>query len=633
MQSFDLSAHTTVLPSGVSARPSSRVTRTRRQSAATVRASAAVADNGTAVEKGLEFQINDVFPPAQPEPVSEAVQAMLDEQGLDYEASGLKFLTNEARERALAKKANKIEKLKNKKGGHAMWGEVHELGQLIRDGKTTWQDLELDDIDLRLKWSGLFHRRKKTPGFFMMRLKVPNGELTAEQARFLGGAVRKYGEKGCLDITTRANIQLRGVPLEDAGDIMNGLQDVGLTSVQTGMDNVRNMTGSPIAGLDPHEFVDSRPLCKAIDNMITNHGKGNPELVNLPRKINIGLATTRDDFAHTHINDVGLYAAKDPETGKVGFNVELGGYFSIKRNATSIPGDTWLDVEEVAPYCKAILEVFRDYGQRVSDRQKTRLMWLVEEMGAEKFRQTVSKYIGYDLKPGKHITYDDRWKRRDVLGVHPQRQEGLFWVGACIPVGRLQSDDMDDLAHIAETYGDGTMRVTVEQDVLFPNVPEKNLEAMQQEPMFQRFKINPGNLSRGLVSCTGAQFCGVAIIETKNRAMAIVEKLEQQLDIPEAVRIHWTGCPNSCGQAQVGDIGLMGGPAKLDGKAVEGVRLFRGGIIGENPTLATEFEKGVPCEESILLPKLRELLMEHHGATLKAGVAAAVAQELATAAA
>ncbi|DBA73603.1 TPA: hypothetical protein ACH3X1_011245 [Trebouxia sp. C0004] len=132
MQSLNLSAHTTALPSGVSACPSSRVTRSRRQSAATVRASAAVADNGTAVEKGVAFQINDVFPPAQPEPVSEAVQAMLDEQGLDYEASGLKFLTNEARERALAKKANKIEKLKNKKGGHAMWGEVHELGQLIR---------------------------------------------------------------------------------------------------------------------------------------------------------------------------------------------------------------------------------------------------------------------------------------------------------------------------------------------------------------------------------------------------------------------------------------------------------------------------------------------------------------------
>lgn len=587
--------------------------------------------NGAAVSNGSDypFQVKDVFPPAQSEAISPEVQAILDDQGLDFETSGLKFLTNQARLRALDKKANKIEKMKNKKGGHKMWQEVHELGALIREGKSTWQDLDLDDMDLRLKWSGLFHRKKKTPGFFMMRLKVPNGELNAKQMRFLGDSVRKYGEKGCLDITTRANIQLRGIPLEDAGAICSGLQEVGLSSVQTGMDNVRNMTGSPIAGIDPHEFVDSRPLCKAIDNMITNHGKGNPELVNLPRKINIGLATTRDDFAHTHINDVGLYAAKDPETGKVGFNVELGGYFSIKRNATSIPGDTWLDIEEVAPYCKAILEVFRDHGQRVADRQKTRLMWLVEDMGAEKFRQTVSKYIGYDLKPGKHVKYDDVWKRRDVLGIHPQRQEGLFWVGACVPVGRMHSHDMDDFAHVAEKYGDGTMRLTVEQDVIFPNVPQSNLDAMQQEPLFQRFKINPGNLTRGLVSCTGAQFCGVAIIETKNRAQDLIEKLEQQLDVPEPVRIHWTGCPNSCGQAQVADIGLMGGPAKMNGKAVEGVRLFKGGQIGEGAKLAEEFEKGVACDESILLPKLRDLLIEEHGAKLKQGAE----KELATAAA
>ncbi|KAL3141562.1 hypothetical protein ABBQ32_004808 [Trebouxia sp. C0010 RCD-2024] len=620
MQKLNLQSAGLLKPCFAPGRPSHKSIHHQRQSCLRVSASASVTEKDAAVQNGVEFQIKDVFPPTEPKPVSPEVQAIIDEQGLDYETSGLKYLTNEARMRALDKKANKVEKLKNKKGGEAMWSEVHELGQLIREGKTTWQDLALDDIDLRLKWSGLFHRRKKTPGFFMMRLKVPNGELNSEQLRFLGESVGKYGEKGCLDITTRANIQLRGIPLEDAGPVFAGLQSVGLSSVQTGMDNVRNMTGSPIAGIDPHEFIDSRPLCKAIDNMITNHGKGNPELVNLPRKINIGISSTRDDFAHTHINDVGLYAAKDPETGKVGFNVELGGYFSIKRNARSIPGDTWLDVEEVAPYCKAILEVFRDYGQRVADRQKTRLMWLVEDMGAQKFRETVSSYIGYELKPGKHVTYDDEWKRRDVLGVHPQRQEGLYWVGACVPVGRMTSADMDDLAHVADTYGDGTLRLTVEQDVIFPNVPEANLEAMQKEPLFQRFQINPGNLSRGLVSCTGAQFCGVAIIETKNRAMAIVEKLEQQLDIPEAVRIHWTGCPNSCGQAQVGDIGLMGGPAKLDGKAVEGVRLFRGGIIGENPTLATEFEKGVPCEERILLPKLRELLIQHHGAKLKPGV-------------
>jgi ferredoxin-nitrite reductase len=160
--------------------------------------------------------------------------------------------------------------------------------------------------------------------------------------------------------------------------------------------------------------------------------------------------------------------------------------------------------------------------------------------------------------------------------------------------------------------------------VLFPNVPEANLAALQAEPFFLKYKINPGNLERGLVSCTGSQFCGFALIETKARAMAVVEKLEASLNIPKTVRVHWTGCPNSCGQAQVGDIGLMGAPAKLDGKAVEGVRIFLGGKVGEGPELARELEAGVPVAEHVLLPKLTELLVEHFGATPKEGAAAAV---------
>lgn len=228
-----------------------------------------------------------------------------------------------------------------------MWTEVGELGQLVREGKTAWEDLDLDDVDIRLKWSGLFHRRKRTPGRFMMRLKVPNGELTSDQLRFLGESIAPYGDDGCADITTRANIQLRGIPADAIDTVFFGLQRVGLSSVMSGacgiensvrkfcttddnwtsflfslqrltqllcasgMDNVRNLTGSPIAGIDPHEHMDSRPLCKAIDDMVTNHGVGNPELTNLPRKINIAVSTSRDDFPHCHINDLALRVGAD----------------------------------------------------------------------------------------------------------------------------------------------------------------------------------------------------------------------------------------------------------------------------------------------------------------------------------
>ncbi|KAK9807588.1 hypothetical protein WJX72_003483 [[Myrmecia] bisecta] len=576
---------------------------------------------------GIDFTtmpppVNFTYIPAEVQPPSDEVKELMKAAGLDFDTSGLQYLTNEARLRALHKKAAKPEKIKNGKCGSRIWSEIKEVGELVRAGETKWEDLDLDDIDVRLKWAGLFHRRKKTPGKFMMRLKVPNGELTSKQLRYLGSCIKPFGADGCADITTRANIQLRGVTLAEADQIMAGLVEHGLSSVMSGMDNVRNMTGSPIAGIDPHELVDVRPLNYAINDMITKSGLGNPELTNLPRKLNIGLSPSRDDFPHTHINDVGLKAVKDPETGEVGFNVELGGYFSIKRNAMSIPGDTFITYDQVVPYCKALLEVFRDHGAR-NDRQKARLMWLVEEWGADKFRETVGQYMGVELRKEVHEQHEDVWLRRDVMGIHPQKQAGLFWAGAVVPAGRIFADDFDELADIVDKYGDGTVRLTVEENFLIPSVPEAKLEALRAEPFFQKYKIDAGPLMRGMVSCTGAQFCGVAIIETKNRAIEIVKKLEQQLDFPKPVRMHWTGCPNSCGQAQVADIGLMGCPAKKDGKAVEGVRIFLGGTIGENPALAAEFEKGVPCDEETLLPKLRDLLIEKFNATPKAAVVAA----------
>jgi ferredoxin-nitrite reductase len=556
---------------------------------------------------------------------SDQVLEKLSQLGVSPDISGLKHLSDDARLKAIDKKANKFEKIKVEKCGSHMWTEVEELATLIREGKSTWEDLNLDDVDVRLKWAGLFHRRKRTPGRFMMRLKVPQGELTSEQLRFLGKSIAPYGKDGCADITTRANIQLRGITLEDADIIIAGLKSVGLSSVMSGMDNVRNITGSPIAGIDPHEMIDTRPLCHEINDMITSSGLGNPELTNLPRKINIGLSGSRDDYAHCHINDVGLRAVVHPGTGEVGFNVELGGYFSIKRNIMSVSGDTFLTQEQVVPYCKALLEVFRDNGRR-DDRQKARLVWLVEEWGIDAFREAIAERMGLvvgsttdQLQREVHVSYDQPWERRDVLGIHKQKQDGYSWVGACVPVGRMAAQDFYDIADIAERYGDGTVRLTVEENIVFPNILSEKLPQLTNEPLFHpnKFAIGGGPLSRGLVSCTGAQFCGIALIETKQRALQIIEKLEAELDIPGTVRIHWTGCPNSCGQAQVADIGLMGAPAKLNGKAVEGVKIFLGGKIGEDPELGKEFEKGIPCDESVLIPKLKEILIEKFGAKVK----------------
>lgn len=517
-----------------------------------------------------------------------------------------------------AKKGNKVEKIKLEKQGSVMWTEIHELSALLRAGQTNWEDLNTDDIDVRLKWAGLFHRRKRTPGQFMMRLKVPNGILNSEQIRYIASVIKPYGEKGCADITTRMNFQMRGIKLDDASDICKGLYDVGLTSFMSGMDNVRNMVGSPLAGIDPLEMVDTRALCKQLDDMITNNRKGRPELSNLPRKFNICLSGSRDDFAHTHINDIGLVPMAHKVTGEIGFNVVIGGFFSIKRAAEAIPMDVWIRQDEVVKFCETVLIWFRDNGSR-KNRTKARLMYMIDTMTMEGFREAVEQAFGkpFERSMAGGSEYEKPAERRNVLGVHSQRQSGLSWVGACVPAGRLTTEDLYALADVADKFSNGEMRLTVEQNVIFPNVSNNHINEIRQERIFEKFKIDPGRILGNLVSCTGAQFCGLAMIETKNRAIELAKELERTVEVGRDIRLHWTGCPNSCGQVQVADIGLMGCMTKKNGKGVEGVNIFVGGKIGEEAELGIVSEKAVPCDFEDLLPAMQKILVEQFGATLK----------------
>ena len=550
---------------------------------------------------------------------------------IDYAISGLRHLGPAGRARALDPKANPFEKKKTAKGGDAMWTEVHELAALLKAGDVEWDALDLDDVDVRLKWIGMFHRRKRTPGRFMMRVRVPNGELAADQLRALGACIAPFGGDGCADITTRAGIQLRGLTLDDADRVLGVLGATGLTPIMSGMDNVRQVTGSPIAGVDPHEVADTRPLAKAVDAMITGDGQGNPALSNLPRKLNISFSASRDDFVHSHINDLAFEAAVDPATGTVGWNVLVGGYLSMKRCAVSVPLDTWVPSDRVVDFVRAFLVWFRENGAR-GDRQKARVLWLLEAVGVDAARDAIAALMegpqaGAPLaRAAPHADTSTPWERRDVLGVHEQAQAGLRWVGACVPVGRLFAADFDAIAAAAETYGDGTVRMTVDENVIFPNVPGDKVAAMLADPLFQKDRFYVPRPEAGislvssLVSCTGAQFCGLALAETKLPAWDLCKRLDDALTLTRPVRIHVTGCPNSCGQAQVGDIGLIGAPAKkeVDGKkvAVPGFNIILGGTVGEAATLAaTEFEKSVPEDE--VYDKLKGLLLERFGAVAR----------------
>lgn len=497
---------------------------------------------------------------------------------------------------------NKFEKFKAEKDGLAVKTELEHFARL------GWEAIDETDRDHRLKWLGVFFR-PVTPGQFMLRLRLPHGCLTSEQLRTLAEILQRYGDDGSADITTRQNLQLRGIRIEDIPDIFRQMQRVKLTSVQSGMDNVRNITGSPVAGIDADELYDTRELVQQLQDEITNCGEGNPEFTNLPRKFNIAIAGCRDNSVHAEINDLAFVPAF--QQGEFGFNVLVGGFFSARRCESAIPLNAWVPPNQVVALSRAILEVYRDRGLR-SNRQKARLMWLIEEWGLTKFRNEVEQVLGNSLQPAAERD-EFLWDKRDHLGVHPQKQDGFSYLGLHVPVGRLQADSMFELARLAEVYGNGEIRLTVEQNVILPYITNTHLEAILQEPLLQEFSINPTPLTRALVSCTGAQFCNFALVETKQRALALARELDAELVLPQPVRIHWTGCPNSCGQPQVADIGLMGTKVRRNGKTLEGVDIYLGGKVGKDAQLGTCIRKGVACDE--LKPVLVNLLQQHFEAT------------------
>lgn len=466
--------------------------------------------------------------------------------------TGTSFIPAEAVERA--SKGNPIEKAKLKKDGTSAFVDVYEYAAKIRSGEMTWEEVEDADLNSRLKFVGMLHRAKRTPGQFMMRLKVPNGIVNADQMRFYADCVEKYGdEKGVVDITTRQNIQLRGVKIEDAPDIIDGLHARNQTSFQSALDSVRNMVGNPLAGIDDLEMVDTREFCNAVNDLVSldpvTETRGNPQWGNLPRKFNIAISGSRDDYAHTHINDIGLQPCPHADTGVMGFNVVLGGYMSIKRVAESVPANMWIpaDRESVVTLSEAILRIFRDESER-KDRQKARLMWLVEKYGVEDFKKEVVKEIDSykrgvkveDAQPAPSGSFE----RRELLGVHKQKQDGKSRVGVLVPAGRLSVKECRQIADLADEYSNGEVRLTVEQNFILPNVDDGKVNALMKEPALNkdsRLKVNAGFIEGNVVSCTGAQFCGLALIETKTHAESVANQLEDLVSVDRPIRIHWTG--------------------------------------------------------------------------------------------
>jgi ferredoxin-nitrite reductase len=486
------------------------------------------------------------------------------------------------------------------------------LEQLGHEG---WESLDEGTLTIRLKWLGIFFR-PVTPGRFMVRLRIPNGVIRAEQLELLAETIDRCGEHGSADITTRQNIQLRGLLLEDMAPLLSNLERVGLTSRQSGHDNPRNVTGNPLAGIDPEEIIDTRPLVDAIQSALL--GPAGPR--NLPRKFNVAVGGAPDSFL-LH-NDLAFLPAL--REGVLGFTVMVGGFFSAQRNELAIPLGLWLPTDQLSGFTLAVLRHYDRHGNR-QQRNKSRLMYLIDQLGLEGYRQAVLESwdeLAVELAPGlagdpataaahdgSHLVTR---APRDGLGVQPQQQQGLHWVGLHVPMGRLDAASMLELSRLARSYGSGELRLTEAQNALIVNVAAEGVEALLAEPLLQRFRPDPSPLQAEAVSCTGNAYCSFALIPTKTTAQAVLDELERRIELPHAVRMHWTGCPNACGQPYMGQIGLMGAKARKDGQMVQGAKIFLGGSMDSEPKLAELHDKGVPLTD--LPDVLEELMVEHFGA-------------------
>lgn len=489
---------------------------------------------------------------------------------------------------------NKIEEYKQEKDG------LDILQDIPRYAAEGWEAITEGDKE-RLKWAGVFFRRQ-TPGHFMMRIRIPNGIATATQLRTIGEISGEFG-KGFADITTRQQIQLRWFTIHDVPEILQRLELAGLISLQTGMDNIRNVVGCPVAGLTPNELFDASPVVGQFTKMFV----GNKEYTNLPRKFNVTITACKEACTHAEGQDIALTpATKEIKASIVkGFNVAVGGKMGSGGYRIASPLNLFVTQTEAAEICSHIVLIFRDHGLRES-RTKARLAFLLEDWGIERFRRELARRADRPLlgagKDQRLATHTDH------VGVFRQKQAGLNYVGLAVPVGRITAEQMLQAADLAESYGSGQIRLTVGQNLIIPNVPDNRIGDLTTEPILKDLRYDPSEVMRGLVSCTGIDYCHFALIETKGWALKTARALEAALGKTQPLRMHWSGCPAGCGNHSVADIGLLGKNIKLNNEVVESVDVFAGGAAGCEPNPPIKIMENVPCEA---LPAVIGGLVKH----------------------
>jgi sulfite reductase (ferredoxin) len=515
-------------------------------------------------------------------------------------------------------------------------GKKYDNGLNVRQriidiyAKQGFDSIDPADLRGRFRWYGLYTQRR--PGidggktavlepeelddrYFMLRVRIDGGQLSAAQLRVISDISVRYA-RGTADVTDRQNIQLHWIEIESVPAIWEALEGVGLSTTEACGDTPRVIMGCPLAGLDSDELIDATPEIAAISEQYI----GDPELSNLPRKFKSSISGCAAQCTHHEINDIAFAAVRHPETGEVGYDLWVGGGLSTNPMIAKRLG-AFVRPGQVPEVWKAVCEVFRDYGYRRL-RHRARIKFLIADWGAAKFREILEKeYLGYALTDGPAPVNVDS-AMRDHVGVRRQR-DGLSYVGFAPRVGRLNGELLSSIATLADRYGSGRVRTTAEQKMVILDVPDASVRDLVAELDALGLPAAPSVFRRHTMACTGIEFCKLAIVETKDRAMSLIDELERRLPGFESpVTINVNGCPNSCARIQTADIGLKGSlVTDASGQQVEGFQIHLGGTLTGGDATGSGFGRKVrglkaTAEE---LPDYVERVLRRYDAARTAG--------------
>jgi sulfite reductase (ferredoxin) len=505
--------------------------------------------------------------------------------------------------------AQRAERLKREKNP---WAAFDEVRAFAREGRSS---VVPEWASFYFKWWGIYTQgdgvgatggkggEGLTTDYFMMRIAIPNGILSAGQLRAIGGLARKHG-RNLADITVRQAIQLHWLTIESLPEVVDALDSIGLSPKGACGDVVRNVTGCPLAGVAADELIDSSPLAIEIAKMLA----GNPEFFNLPRKFKISVSGCPSWCNNPEINDIGLSAVK--HNGVVGYSVRVGGGLSADPHL-AVRLDAFVLPDQALRVVRGITEIFRaQQGLRESrDRARMKHLFLKEGWTADRFLAELQSRLDFKLLPGvpEQVPNDIF---RDHAGIHPQRQPGLSSVGASVLRGRLTGEQLEAAADLAERLGGGGVRTTVSQNLLFVDVPNSKAAELAGELRKIGLQVDGSSFWRGAIACTGTEFCKLAITETKGFTKWLVDELEERLPgFDQQLKLNVTGCPNSCGQHWVADIGIEGKKIKHEGKLTDAFYFCLGGAVGEHAAIARPV--GYRCPAPLIPDAIERLLRQY----------------------